>query len=246
MLRELETAFKNSALAGDVDAAATLVRTDEISAEDRIAVYTNNIVGSLIEVLENTFPAIRRHVGEENFAVVAGAFVRAKPPARPQLDLFGAGFADFLEGFEPARENLPWLPDVARLEWAFHDSYFATDALRFDPATLGEAAPDDYLGLTFAPHPAARAVASAYPIHAIWQAESLADVAETGYQAIVARPELDVAAYDADAGTYLLYTALATGQTLGDAAMVAQSEDEDFELQGALVRLIEWGVFRAA
>jgi hypothetical protein len=246
MLRELETAFRAGALAGETAAATALVREDGIPAGDRIAVYTNNIVGSLIEVLENTFPAIRRHVGEENFAVAAGAFVRAHPPARPQLDLFGAEFAAFLDGFEPARENLPWLPDVARLEWACHDSYFAPDAPRFDPAALGDAGPDDYLGLTFAPHPATRAVASAYPVHAIWQAGSLAEVGETGYQAIVARPELDVAAHDTDAGTYLLFTALAAGQTLGDAAMVAQVEDDDFDLQGALVRLIEWGVFRAA
>lgn len=245
-MRELESAFRDGALAGETAAAAALVREDGISAEDRIAVYTNNIVGSLIDVLENTFPAIRRHVGEENFAVAAGAFVRAHPPARPQLDLFGADFAGFLDGFEPARENLPWLPDVARLEWACHDSYFAPDAPRFDPAALGDIAPDDYLDLRFTAHPATRAVASAYPIHAIWQAKTLADVAETGYQAIVARPELDVAAHDADAGTYLLFTALAAGQTLGDAAIVAQSEDDDFDLQGALVRLIDWGVFRAA
>lgn len=246
MLRELEAAFRDSALAGQVTAAAALVREDGIAAPDRIAVYANNIVGSLIEVLENTFPAIHRHVGEENFAVVAGAFVRAAPPARPQLDLFGAEFPEFLAGFEPARENLPWLPDLARLEWAYHDSYFAPDAPLFDPATLSELAPDDHLGLTFAPHPATRAIASAYPVHAIWQAETLDDVGETGYQTIIARPELDVTAYDTDAGAYLFFTALAAGQTLGDAAGVAQTEDGDFDLQDALVRLIEWGVFRAA
>lgn len=244
MLHELEAAFRDSALAGEIAAAAELVRTDEIAAEDRIAVYANNIVGSLTEVLENTFPAMQRHVGEENFAVIAGAFVRSQPPARPRLDLYGGGFAEFVDGFAPARENLPWLPDLARLEWAYHDSYFAADAPRFDPGTLGEIAPEEMLALTFTPHPATRAIASAYPIHAIWAAETLADVTETGYQALVTRPELDVAAWDVDAGGYLLFTALAAGQSLGDAALVAQTEEEDFDLQGALVRLFEWGVFR--
>jgi hypothetical protein len=241
MLHELETAFRDGALKGEVDAAIMLVRADAIAADDRIAVYTNNIIGSLIEVLENTFPAIRRHVGEDNFAVIAGAFVRAQPPARPQLDLFGGAFAEFLAGFEPARENLPWLPDLARLEWAYHDSYFAPG---FDPAALSEVAPEDFAGLTFAPHPATRAVASVFPVHAIWQAETLSDVTETGYQALVARPELDVAAYDVDSSTFEMFTALAAGETLANAAAVAQAEEVEFDLQAALVRLIEWGVFR--
>ena len=246
MLPELTTAFRDGALTGETGAAAALVRADAISAEDRIAVYTNNIVGSLIEVLETTFPAILRHVGEENFAVIAGAFVRSQPPARPQLDLFGSAFSDFLNGFEPARENLPWLPDLARLEWAYHDSYFAPDAPGFDPAVLGGVTAEDYQALTFDAHPAARALASSYPVHAIWQAASLADVTETGYQVLVARPELDVVAYDVDAGTYVMFTALAAGETLGAAAAVTLAEDDGFDLQAALVRLIEWGVFRAA
>ncbi len=246
MLRDLETAFRDGALRGEMAAAAALVHADTVSAEDRIAVYANNIVGSLIDVLENTYPAIYRHVGEENFAVIAGAFVRTQPPTRPRLDLFGSEFAPFLDGFGTARENLPWLADLARLEWAYHDSYFAPDAPGFDPAALGDLAAEDYASLSFVLHPATRALASDYPVHALWQAETLGDVTETGYRVLVARPALDVMAHDVDAGTYAMFTALAAGEALAAAAAAAQAEDDGFELQAALVRLIEWGVFRGS
>jgi len=42
---------------------------------------------------------------------------------------YGDGFADFLAGFAPA-QSLPYLADVARLEWAINAAYHAPIASR--------------------------------------------------------------------------------------------------------------------
>lgn len=250
MLREVEIAFRDAALDGQTAAAEALVRSGEVSAASRVAIYTNNITGSLTEVLENTFPAIRRHVGEENFAVLAGAFVRAQPPSQPCLDRFGDRLADFLDGFEPAVRNLPWLPDLARLEWAVHDSYFAEDAAPFDAAALADMEPEAIARMTFEAHPAARAVAGAYPVHSLWQADSLSEVEETGYQVLVARPSVHVTAEPVGAGEYVLFAALSNGEALGAAANAAAGAAEEagdtFDVQAAFAALIQRGVFAAS
>jgi len=69
---------------------------------------------------------IKLLVGEAFFDAVAGHFVRAHPPSSPLMMFYGSEFPVFLEGFEPAKQ-LPYLPDMARLEHArrlaFHAAF---------------------------------------------------------------------------------------------------------------------------
>ena len=43
-------------------------------------------------------------------------------------------------------QHLAYLPDVARLEWAYHRAYFADDVPSFDLTRLANIAPDSYAG----------------------------------------------------------------------------------------------------
>src|SRR3546814_3289038 len=95
--------------------------------------------------------------------------LRAHPPTVPQLLHYGDRFADFLAGFKPVRALL-YLPDVARLEWARHEAYFAGHADPLDPAALAGMPPERYLELALDLHPAVRLVTSWYPIDRIWEA----------------------------------------------------------------------------
>src|SRR3546814_5922375 len=78
--------------------------------------------------------------------------LRAHPPTVPQLLHYGDRFADFLAGFKPVRALL-YLPDVARLEWARHEAYFAGHADPLDPAALAGMPPERYLALALDLHP---------------------------------------------------------------------------------------------
>lgn len=81
----------------------------------RLAVYRNNVVGSLIDALADAFPVAQQLVGVAFFRAMAGVFARQAPPRSRILAHYGEGFAEFIEGFEPAR-SVPYLADVARLE----------------------------------------------------------------------------------------------------------------------------------
>jgi hypothetical protein len=65
---------------------------------------------------------------------------------------------------------MPWLPDVARLEWACHEASMAGAGEALDLPTLAQVPPEAQCDLRFSLHPSVRVVRSAWPILAIWEA----------------------------------------------------------------------------
>ncbi|MBX6323250.1 MAG: putative DNA-binding domain-containing protein, partial [Rhodospirillaceae bacterium] len=168
-LRELQAAFRAAILAGEEDALLPLVRPDGLSPRQRLAVYRNNTFMSLADALAANFPVVRRLVGESFFRGAARAFIRERPPRRPCLAEYGDGFADFLAAFPPARA-LPYLADVARLEWAVGACERAPERPALDPQALGAVPPEERAGLRLRLDEACRLVESPFPIDRIWMA----------------------------------------------------------------------------
>ena len=77
-----------------------------------------------------------RAVGGRGFLPRHGPCLRhAEPPRSPLLFQYGGSFADFIAGFAPAAP-LPYLRDMARLEYAQGLAYHAADREPLPPASL--------------------------------------------------------------------------------------------------------------
>ena len=148
-------------------AAALLDPARQAPGGGRFAVHRNNVVAGLVKTLEATFPAVRRLVGETFFGVMAAEFVRARPPASPVLIEWGGAFPAWLAAFAPAA-GVPYLPDVARLEWAWVEAFNAADATPEAADSLSRIAPDRLAETRLVPHPSLRLVASPFPIVGLW------------------------------------------------------------------------------
>jgi hypothetical protein len=140
-----------------------------IPAARRVAVHRNTYFGSLIEALAAAYPVTEKLVGERFFAAAARTFIERNPPAKPDLATYGGGFGDFLQEFPPAA-GVPYLGDVARLEWARVEATFAAEADPLDPAVLAAVPPECVGGLVFTFHPSARLVRSPWSVQSIWEA----------------------------------------------------------------------------
>ena len=88
---------------------------DALLAQPGFAVYRNTVVKGCIDALQANYPAVHALVGSDWLRATAHAFVHEHPPTDGRLMGYGAGFAEFLEGFGPAA-NLPYLGAVARLD----------------------------------------------------------------------------------------------------------------------------------
>lgn len=82
-----------------------------------LRVHRNTVLTGISGALRQSHAAVDRLVGEEFFDRMAIEYARAMPPTVPQLDAYGAGFAEYIDGF-PGTENLPYLAALARLDWA--------------------------------------------------------------------------------------------------------------------------------
>ena len=103
-------------------------------AEGPMAVYRNTVLHGVVEALRANYPVVEQILGAEMFEAVAVDFAGDRPPRRPVLALYGARFADWLEG-QAWIGDLPYLADVARVERLRVESLMAADAT---PLTLPE------------------------------------------------------------------------------------------------------------
>lgn len=164
MLLDLQRRFRDGLLAANAAPVADLIA----GPASRFTVHHGNFAASLTDALEAAFPVVKRLVGEDFFRVAADRFLHRHPPTLPRLSAYGVGFPDFLAGFAPAA-SLPYLPDVARLEWARIDSYFGPGSDdRIDPARLHAVSESALPAMRFWPHPSLRLLTSPHPIATIW------------------------------------------------------------------------------
>jgi hypothetical protein len=211
------------------------------SVSPREQIYRNNIFISLTGALADVYPVVQRLVGEKFFAQLARRYIRAHPSRSGNLHDFGRHFSVFMLSVEALR-GLPYLADVAALEWACHESFHAAEAAPLDFSKLTD--PES----AKAPlHPAARLVASRYPILAIWQANQadepgLVDLDAGGDWLVVLRRELQVEILRSTAGEFALLAALHHGMSLGHACEAGLAAEPALDLPAAIGRFVTHGL----
>lgn len=247
-LAERQRDFAAALLDARTDVPAGLVGPDGMPSARRFNVYRNNVVVGLSESLKVTYPAVCRIVGEEFFLAMARVYVTADPPRSPMLLQYGSGFPDFIGRFAPAA-NLPYLADVARIEWAWKEAFHAADATPLSPAVLAEI-PQERLGdLRLRLHPSVQLVTSQYPALTMWRMNvgdgvpRPVDLASGGEDCLVVRPAADVEVRFVPPGGAAFVRRLGAGAPLGEAAQAGHDAAQSFDLSANLAGLISAGAF---
>ncbi len=244
-----------AATADTAAALALLQRSHGLSTARRLQIYRNNLFESLTQALAAVYPVVAQLVGDDFFRQVARRFVLAHPLAAGNLHGFGRELPAVLAAL-PSATELPYLADVAALEWAWHEVYHEAGCVPLQPAQLGEvpAAQQMDLGLKFVP--AARLVASAYPVLHIWQAhqphdadaganEFTVSLDEGGIRLLVLRRALEIEFVLLGEAEDVWLRAFASGSALAQATLVAFECDPAFDLGAAIGRHLALGSFAA-
>ena len=241
-----QDAFARALFAPD---AVTDPAVRQLAAQPAFAVYRNTVMKGCIDALEANFPAVARLVGSEWFRAAAALHVAASPPRDGRLLHYGEGFADFLQGFAPATE-LPYLPDVARLDALWREAHAAGDAPLLDAAWLSRQAPERLAALVLRLHPAAHwAWFDQQPIYSIWSRNrgdgrvEDEELVWRGEGALLTRPADAVTWRPISQAGCAFLDACANGLPLGEAAEQALALDGDCDLAALLEALLRPGVF---
>ncbi|QOZ83394.1 MULTISPECIES: HvfC/BufC N-terminal domain-containing protein [Chromobacterium] len=209
-----------------------------------LAVYRNNYRVGLIDTLAFIYPVCRQLVGGDFFTGLARVFIGGHPSLSGNLHLYGAAFGDFVAGFEHARE-LPYLADVARLEWRVHRAYYAADAAPADSAALAAFPQQRWGELKLRPLPDVAALLSPWPAASIWLAhqrqpvELNVDLHSQPEAMLIYRLQGRVQVEIVGAGLAALLQAFRDGATLEAAVEQALVAEAGFDLQAGLLRLFQ-------
>ena len=192
----------------------------------RFEIHRRHFISSITAALEKTFPAVVSLVDRRFFGYVADSFIRSKPPLSPCLSEYGAELPEFLADF-PACANLPYLADVARLEWAIHAAYHAADSSISHESIFD---------------PSVHHFSSRFPVHQIWnvalgRAEGPVDLSAGPAHLMIHRRGDDVSIEILSETEFRFHRALVE---CGDIALVAHAASElypGFDIGATIGRL---------
>ncbi|WP_085666816.1 MULTISPECIES: DUF2063 domain-containing protein [unclassified Pseudomonas] len=235
-----QAAFSAALLDIDLPCPEGLCSANGADPASRFAVYRNNVQGSLINALADSYPVVMQLVGDEFFRAMAGIFVQSRPPHSPLMSDYGSELEDFLRGFEPA-SSVPYLADVARLERLRTLAYHAADALPLSQERIAAVFADaDALNeLRIGVHPSLYLLDSNFAVVDIWAAHqhdaTLAGIDLNHAQhALILRNGLEVEVFAVELGASQFIRQLKAGLSLTQALESAEA----FDLSQTLALLI--------
>lgn len=211
------------------------------------ALYRGNLTVTWRKTLSSAYPVIAQLVGEEFFDALSAEYGRAHPSSSGDLNQFGAEFASFLRTF-PHTAELPYLPDMARLEWSLHRAHYAADAPAMTAADLAAVPPEAIEDACLALRPACTPLAFDYSVVQLWQAHQpdgppFPGVMEAPSHALIARPRWKTEVLSLSPASHAALAVLHGGGNFGVALDAAFDIDETFDVAAHLQQWLEHAVF---
>ncbi len=217
-----------------------------LQAQPGFSVYRNTVLKACIDALQANYPAVSQLVGEDWFRAAAAVYARAQPPGDGRLMGYGAGFADFLQTFEPAAE-LPYLHAVARLDRCWTECHLAADAQALPSDWLARQTSETLGHQNLRPHPAARwAWCEEHPAFTLWALQRDGQTSETevpwkGDGGLLTRPHAAVVWNPLPWAGVVFLNACATGASLEQAATEALTADPSTDFSALIGLLLTAG-----
>ena len=131
-------------------------------------VYHANTAALAERALGAAYPVLAQLLGLENFTPLSRLFWRAHPPQCGDMAQWGGALPDWLQHL-PQLADQPFLPDVARVEWALHQLASAPDA-EVDVPSFQRLVSEDPDTFTLQLAPGTVCIASTWPVVSVVQA----------------------------------------------------------------------------
>lgn len=213
-------------------------------------IYRNGYYRSTIDTLVSNYPAVLALVGDDYFRSLANHYVTEFPPCVGSLVGYGHEFASFLAEHDVSQQ-LPYLSDIARLDRAWLNVYFAAENA---PITVDEISTlmgrgDDIAVQQLVLRAATDIVSLDYVVTPVWQKlketgrlNTAIEVIKKPEYVLVWRQHSEVLIRPLPSVEFKFLSGLNTGLNLGEAAEIAVLDDADINLSEFFSNLITAGV----
>lgn len=233
-LKEQQLAFFNK--------ISTSGTTHLAADEERLRVYQNNYFASLMSNLRDIYPSIVLLLGDEGFSFLAKLFFEAQAPNSGKMIYLGKGFPGFLASQEHLHE-LAYIEDVARLDWAHHQSYYQASLPAATAEDLQTIPPAKLASYQINLQPSLQCIESSFAIFDLWQMhfnEAGHDqlLIECAQDVVIYQKELEIELALVDNAIVRFIDLLQRNISLGNAIDKTLENCDDFEPSSALAFLL--------
>ncbi len=233
-----------------------ILRSERLTAEERLSIYANAYYARLVECLGECFPVFKEALGKEVFSGFALEYIQRYPPHSYTLDRLGENFTRFLQETRPDRadgggQRVPaswpdFLYDLATLEWTIaqvFDGPGIEDEQVLTPDDLQALPAGRFGNARLIPAVCLRVLTFQYPVNAYYGAareagenEPVAIPDPCAEHVVVTRRDYIVRRHTLTAPQRALLQALQTGGTVAEAISAAAeiSPMDDDELAAEL------------
>ncbi len=232
------------------DLVGTLTTPAPNDASRGVAVYRNARLVILRNALAGAYPVCRALVGDDCFDAIVRDTLAVEHSTSPNLHRYGEALPDVI-AHSPLASSVPYLADVARLEWRVHWAHYAPDAGAelLDATALGALLTQPAERIRAGLVDGAWCIGSVWPVVSIWRAHqpdstvALADIdLSQGEAVIVTVRDQRVAVLDIDAATAAFLAACDTTPSLQDALTQTLRDCAGFDLTACLSGLYHAGL----
>ncbi len=191
--------------------------------------HANTISHARLIALEETYLMTRKHMGEEAFNQLSRAFVATDAAQGSDNNTIGAHLPNFLK----TQAIHPSAVELAHIEWAWLESYHATDAKALGVTDIAELDETALLNLRITAHPATRMIETNAPLSPqLGQLECDTSHISDIKAVLVIRPDTEVRLLAIDHVTATIFATCQKITTIGNLLSLSTEytdEDKAFE-----------------
>lgn len=243
-LLECQRRFMAALYAPDEPGPVDAIAGNGLEPATRLRIYRHSSEETQANALRTSYPAVLALVGAAFFDQCARGYRREYASHSGNLQTYGGHFADFLKSL-PAMREVPYLPDVARLEWLRQRTVLAADADALPAGSFKSALmlPEG----TFTLHPSVQRLASRHAAltifrYALEPGDENLQLPDAGENVLLWREDGGVAMAALDAASFACIEAFALHQTIAHANAAARTIDPAFDLSACTGSLAERGL----
>lgn len=218
--------------------------------EERVAVYTGGYLARTQEALAEVYEAVRHLIGARAFTALAEGYAARYPSHDYNLSFTGRHLPELLDAW-PLTQRLPFLPDLARLEWLVCQAFHAFDHPALSPIQVAALNPEAWPRIRLTFQPSVAILASSWPVLDLWQARTLPrdqirlEVVNRPQRVLVFRQGLSTRCELLDGRQYQLLEGLLAGRTLGEVCGALAEQEGELPLSAWFSRWAAGGLLSA-
>ena len=152
-----------------VTASELVHASDTLTASSHVSIYRDSIRLGLAHALREIYPVCARLLGDDCFSHLCEQYIQNHPSHSPDLNCYGLAFPEFV-GSHSLADELPYLPDVLRLERVWNRVFSGIDTTEFDLQCLSGLTDEQSLCASIVLQDNMQLIESNWPIDKIWYA----------------------------------------------------------------------------